>query len=165
MLAAALAIFPLDPVAHAAGVPAANSPIASTAAGPDLAAPVKIVKMSDDDPMYSPNSIIIIAGQTVEWRNAGDVSHSATDDPSRADNPDDAARPKGAPPFNSGNVMPGGSFRQTFSTPGKYRYFCMSHEIDHMIGEVIVLPHPPSEGPGDRSQPWRKIGQLSSNGR
>ena len=166
MLAAALAILPLDPVARAADLLAVKPPVPSTAAKPsDLAAPVAIVKMNDDDPMYRPDSIIILAGQTVEWRNGGAVSHSVTDDPARADNPDDAARPAGTPPFNSGSIMPGGSYRHTFDTPGKYRYFCLSHEIDHMIGEITVRPEPPSQGPNDHSQPWRKFGQLSSRGR
>jgi plastocyanin len=162
LLAAALAILPLvDPVARAADSSMINPPAPSHSA--DLAAPVQIVKMSDDDPMYQPDSIIILAGQTVEWRNGGTVSHSVTDDPTRANKPDDAARPSGSAPFNSGSVMPGGSFRHTFRTPGKYRYFCLSHESDNMIGEITVQPRPPSEGPGDRSQPWRKISQLSSS--
>lgn len=165
LLAAALAILSLDPIALAADLSSANLPAPSNLGKPaDLAAPVAIVKMSDDDPMYQPDSIIILAGQTVEWRNSGTVSHSVTDDPARADNPEDAARPAGAPPFNSGNIMPGGSFRHTFTTPGKYRYFCLSHEIDHMIGEITVQQPPPSQGPNDRSQPWRKFGQLSSSG-
>jgi plastocyanin len=166
LLAAALAILPLDPVICAADSSALNPPVPARAAGPaDFPAPVTIVKMSDDDPMYQPDSIVILAGQTVEWRNGGTVSHSVTDDSARADKPDDAARPLGATPFNSGSVMPGGSFRHTFDQPGKYRYFCLSHESDNMIGEITVQPRPPSQGPGDRSQPWRKIGQLSSSDR
>jgi plastocyanin len=104
------------------------------------AAPIWIVKMSDDDPMYRPSSIQISAGQTVEWENDGQVSHSVTDDPSRADTPGDALLPVGVTPFNSGNVMPGGRFRHTFSKSGRYRYFCMTHEADRMVGEVIVEP-------------------------
>jgi hypothetical protein len=61
--------------------------------------------------------------------------------------------------------MPGGLFRHTFNKPGKYRYFCLSHELDHMIGEITVRPRPPSQGPNDHSQPWRNFGQLSSSGR
>jgi plastocyanin len=102
------------------------------------AAPIQIVKMSDDEPMYRPNLVKITAGQTVEWENDGQVSHSATDDPARANNPADALLPAGAKPFNSGNVMPGGRFRYTFTRPGRYRYFCLTHEGDRMVGEVIV---------------------------
>jgi plastocyanin len=107
------------------------------------AAPIQIVRMSDDDPMYRPTSIQISAGQTVQWENDGQVSHSVTDDAARADNPRDALLPSGVTPFSSGNIMPGGTFRHTFSKPGRYRYFCLTHERDRMIGEVIVGPSAP----------------------
>ncbi|MBV8361335.1 MAG: hypothetical protein JO189_25870 [Deltaproteobacteria bacterium] len=106
------------------------------------AAPAWIVKMNDDDPMYQPNTVQILVGQTVEWQNDGQVSHSVTDDPGRANQPGDALLPAGVKPFNSGNVMPGGRFRQTFTQPGRYRYFCLTHEGDKMVGEVIVQPQP-----------------------
>ena len=102
--------------------------------------PIQIVKMNDDEPMYSPSSVNISAGQTIEWENDGQVSHSVIDDPTRANQPADALLPAGVTPFNSGNVMPGGKFRHTFNQPGRYRYFCQTHEGDKMIGEVIVAP-------------------------
>jgi plastocyanin len=104
------------------------------------AAPIWIVKMNDDDPMYRPSTVEVHVGQTVEWQNEGQVSHSVTDDPARANTPGDALLPAGVTPFNSGNVMPGGRFRHTFSAPGRYRYFCLTHEGDRMVGEVIVEP-------------------------
>jgi plastocyanin len=113
---------------------------------------VTVVKMSDNDPMYNPSSLVIRAGQTIEWKNDGDVSHSVTDDPKNAENRDDVDLPTGAKPFNSGSVMPGRSFRHTFVVPGKYRYFCLTHESDRMIGEITVEP---SSKPDDESQPWR----------
>ena len=96
--------------------------------------------MRDDDPMYQPPRIVIQAGQTVEWKNYGTVSHSATDDQTKAMNPEDALLPRSAKPFFSGNVLPGGTYRHTFLVPGRYRYFCMTHEVDKMIGEIIVEP-------------------------
>ena len=118
------------------------------------AAPIQIVKMSDDDPMYRPSSIQILAGQSVEWQNDGQVSHSVTDDPARANRAGDALVPAGVTPFNSGNVMPGGRFRHTFSKPGRYRYFCLTHEGDKMIGEVMVGPSgPPQEQFAESSRP------------
>ncbi len=99
--------------------------------------------MSDDAPMYQPERIVIRAGQTVEWVNVGEVSHSVVDDPAKADKPEDVALPTGAKTFASGNVMPGGKFRYTFQTPGTYRYFCVSHEVDAMVGEVVVKPSTP----------------------
>src|SRR5207248_84112 len=108
------------------------------------AAPIWIVKMNDDDPMYRPSTIQVGLGQTVEWENDGQVSHSVTDDPARADKPGDALLPYGVKPFGSGNVLPGGRFRYSFTQPGRYRYFCLTHEGDKMIGEVIVEPSAPA---------------------
>jgi plastocyanin len=130
--------------------------------------PVQIVRMNDDEPMYQPNSIQINAGQTVEWENDGQVSHSVTDDPARAARPVDALRPPGERPFNSGSVMPGARFRHTFTKPGRYRYFCLSHEQDRMVGEVIVIPGEPArasvdrpQASGDHSQAWRNLSDFS----
>jgi len=125
----------------------------------EVSGPTVVVKMSDDMPMYQPDSIIIRVGQTVEWVNTGIVSHSVVDDPTKADKPEDVALPSDVPTFSSGNVMPGGKFRYTFLTPGTYRYFCMSHEVDGMVGEVIVQPPTPEEAAREASQlhaqPWR----------
>jgi plastocyanin len=122
-----------------------NAPTAPVTPSETLgSAPVQIVRMSDDDPMYRPSTIQIDTGQTVEWENEGQVSHSVTDDPVRANHPGDALLPAGVEPFNSGYVMPGGRFRHTFAQPGRYRYFCLTHEGDKMIGEVIVAPAAPA---------------------
>jgi plastocyanin len=115
--------------------------------------PIRIIKMNDDDPMYQPRNLQIAAGQTVEWQNEGQLSHSITDDQTRASNPLDALRPSGVEPFNSGNVMPGGSFRHTFTKPGRYRYFCQKHESARMIGEIDVRPAEPSEEGVEGTQP------------
>jgi plastocyanin len=135
---------------------------AEAAAPPsEIGGPAAIIKMSDDAPMYQPERIVIRAGQTVEWVNRGAVSHSVVDDPTKADKPEDVALPAGAKTFASGNVMPGGKFRQTFLMPGAYRYFCISHEVDAMVGEVVVKPPTPSEAARAasqlRAQPWRTI--------
>ena len=141
-LFATLCLIPLCAAANPSGeAPAATAKFTpgSYSAG-TTAAPVWIVKMNDDDPMYQPSSVRITTGETVEWENDGQVSHSVTDDPARADKPADALLPSGVKPFNSGNVMPGGRFRHTFTEPGRYRYFCLTHEGDRMVGEVIVEP-------------------------
>jgi plastocyanin len=122
-----------------------SAEIVSPAAAPEPTAAV--IKMSDDMPMYSPEALTIKEGQTIEWKNVGIVSHSATNNPQLADNPEHALAPAGAEIFNSGAVMPGGAFRHTFKVPGRYRYFCLSHEKDKMIGEVTVEPLPKKKPP------------------
>jgi plastocyanin len=119
------------------------------------AAPIWIIKMNDDDPMYQPSTVQVLVGQTVEWQNEGQVSHSVTDDPARADKPGDALLPAGVKPFNSGNVMPGGRFRHTFMRAGRYRYFCLTHEMDRMVGEIIVQPQ--------SAPPLRRVARSSSS--
>jgi plastocyanin len=125
----------------------ATSTVESATPPTDSGSPIAVVQMRDDAPMYQPSNVIIRAGQTVEWVNAGDVSHSVVDDPGKADKPDDALLPAGAETFASGNVMPGGKFQHTFMMPGRYRYFCMSHEIDDMVGEIVVKPPAPEAAP------------------
>ena len=131
------------PAGHARPDSRSISPPTSMASpGPE---PAKIVEMNDEDPEYEPSSIVITAGQTVEWHNNGQVSHSVVDDAKRVAKPEDALIPTGVPAFNSGNIMPGGIYKHTFTIPGRYRYFCMSHELDGMVGEVIVRPAEPGE--------------------
>jgi len=89
---------------------------------------------------FSPNAITVDAGDTVEWRNISTFVHTVT---TSADTPAEmqAARmPAGAAPFDSGAVAPGASYRQVFSIPGTYQYFCEPHVGQGMIGTVIVRP-------------------------
>jgi plastocyanin len=162
--AAANATPPDDPALVRAASESAAAPISAEINGPST-----IIEMSDDSPMYRPNSVVIRAGQTVEWHNSGEVSHSVVDDPSKADKPEDVALPAGAEVFESGNVMPGGKFRHTFRMPGTYRYFCISHEVDEMIGEIIVKPPAPAEAARTASQlhaqPWPVTITQTSNGK
>lgn len=154
---------PLD----ASGVVRAATERDSAPIPAEINGPTAVIEMNDDSPMYRPNSIVIRAGQTVEWHNSGEVSHSVVDDPSKADKPDDVALPAGAKAFASGNVMPGGKFRYTFVMPGTYRYFCISHEVDAMIGEIIVEPPAPAEAARTASQlhaqPWRQTSHQSGD--
>jgi plastocyanin len=122
-----------------------SAEIVSPATAPEP--PATVVKMNDDMPMYSPERLTIKEGETIEWQNLGKVSHSATNNPQLADNPEHALSPPGAETFNSGAVMPGAAFRHTFKIPGRYRYYCLSHEKDKMIGEVTVEPAPKKKTP------------------
>lgn len=86
---------------------------------------------------FSPASLSINVGETVQWRSNG--SHSTTADPDLAQNPDDVQLPAGASTWNSGILLDGYTFSMTFSVPGTYRYFCIPHEIsDDMVGEITV---------------------------
>jgi plastocyanin len=89
---------------------------------------------------YDPTVIHIKAGQSVEFRNTALITHTVTDDPKLAKDAKDAAAPAGAAPFDSGDIPPGEIYRQTFTQPGSYSYFCTHHEGDGMVAQVIVDP-------------------------
>jgi plastocyanin len=70
---------------------------------------------------YQPKSIEVPVGTTVTWTNQDAIQHSVT--------ASDGA-------FDSGLFTQGGTFSQTFDTPGTYTYVCSRH--GSMMGEVIV---------------------------
>ena len=73
---------------------------------------------------YAPNPITVRAGDTVTWTNNGPSTHTVTSDAGSA------------MAFDSGNIAAGGTFTQTFSTPGTFTYHCSIHP--GMTGSVIV---------------------------
>ena len=76
---------------------------------------------------YSPASITINAGDTVEWKNIDTAAHTVT-----GGSP--ANGPSGV--FDSSLIMGGASFEYTFDEAGSYEYFCMVHPW--MVGDVKV---------------------------
>lgn len=96
------------------------------------------VKMTDTPPVFVPVKITIKAGDTVEWENNAATLHTVTFDASKEQVKGDVILPPGVKPFDSGFMMPGGKFSYTFTVPGNYKYFCLPHEKDGMIGYVTV---------------------------
>jgi plastocyanin len=103
-----------------------------------LAAPAVVVKMTDKPPKFLPLKVKIKVGQTVEWINNAETLHSITTDPDSAQLPSDVASPHGAPIIDSGFMKPGDTFDYKFTVPGSYKYLCLPHERDGMVGYVIV---------------------------
>ncbi len=82
------------------------------------------------DNAFSPRSVTISTGSTLVWSNAGALPHTVT------------AR-SGA--FDSGLVMPSGTYRRTFNNPGSFEYFCTLHP--EMVGTVTVTGSSMGEDP------------------
>jgi plastocyanin len=91
---------------------------------------------------FEPDVVRIHTGQTVEWRNTAFITHSVSSDLRKATRANDASIPEGARPLNSGDLLGGDIYLQTFVVPGTYKYFCTHHEDGGMIGTVIVDPTP-----------------------
>jgi plastocyanin len=110
-----------SPVVEEAG------PIVTPATGDETpveeTVPVEPAAVSIVDLTFDPASIEVDAGSTVTWTNDDGVPHTVT------------ARGEG---FNSGVLLSGDSFEQSFSEPGTYDYFCAIHPS--MTGSVTVTP-------------------------
>lgn len=102
----------------------------------DEAGPV-VVTM-DNMLKFIPAQVTIASGATVAWRNTSLLVHTVTADPDKAARPESTALPEDAAPFDSGDIVPDGTFSHRFTVPGTYRYFCIPHEGAAMIGTVVV---------------------------
>ncbi|MEX0935780.1 MAG: plastocyanin/azurin family copper-binding protein [Gemmatimonadota bacterium] len=97
-----------------------------------------LVEMSDALD-FVPETIRIRPGQTVTWRNAGNLAHTVSADPANvAQGADQIALPSGAAAFDSGLIVAGGAFSHTFTEPGEYHYICRPHLEAGMVGTIIV---------------------------
>ncbi len=95
-----------------------------------------VVNMGDLS--FTPQTIILNAGQRVVWRNTSSVTHNVIGDPIQAVNKVDVKLPSGSRPFGSGYLQPGQSFSRVFDVPGTYQYVCTLHENLGMKGVIIV---------------------------
>jgi plastocyanin len=76
-------------------------------------------------PGYAPDKVTVVIGvnNTVTWTNDDTVAHTVTS-------------VSGNGTVSSGNLVPGGTYTFTFSSPGTYDYYCEYHSW--MSATVIV---------------------------
>jgi plastocyanin len=98
-----------------------------------------------DELKFEPETVTISTGDTVQWRNDGNVAHIVTAYESELPNGADyfasggfrseqAARKN----LSDGLVDPGEQFEHTFDTAGVCQYYCIPHESAGMTGSVQV---------------------------
>jgi plastocyanin len=92
---------------------------------------------------FSPREISIRTGEAIVWKNNSGDTHTVTCDPTKVSNRDDVVMPTGAKAFHSGELRPGKTYKQTFNTAGTYRYVCVLHEREGMMGTITVRPMEP----------------------
>jgi plastocyanin len=127
-----------------------TTPVDTTPPGPSPAEPtgsdstaVPAVKIEmTRENRFFPDVLVVRPGDTVEWTNNSDVPHGVTNDPAVALHREDVSGPPSAPPFDSGYVLPGHTFRHRFTQEGEYRYACFLHEAQGMTGRIVVAPQP-----------------------
>jgi len=96
-----------------------------------------VIEMNDDL-QFVPDHLTIRAGQTVTWRTVGAMVHSATSDPTLAQDATHGKAPTGAAPWDSGLIRQGESWGYTFDVAGEYLYFCIPHEAGGMLASLTV---------------------------
>lgn len=109
-------VAPAAPTATAAAPTATTNPPAAT---------IKIVGASFSSFGFSPGSVTIKVGDTVEWINNSSVAHTSTSDSGSAVSWDSSAIQSG-----------GGTFSFTFTKAGTYTYHCSFHPSMH--GTIVV---------------------------
>jgi plastocyanin len=98
---------------------AAPDPTPSGASPSSPPTPAAVVHMKNF--AFGPDSVTILAGQSVRFLEDDDTPHTVT------------ATDKS---FDSGNLNKGDKWERTFTTAGTYAYFCAYHP--YMKGTVIV---------------------------
>ena len=84
-------------------------------------------------PYYSPFTASVVSGIPVVWKNPTASPHTVTHD---------GCRGSGPCAFDSGTILPGGSFHLPDLPPGQYPYHCTLHPIMRGLLEVkdVQLP-------------------------
>jgi plastocyanin len=88
---------------------------------------------------FSPATLTVKAGTTVEWLNDGPSPHTTTSDASLWES-GALTPPSGSGPYSGGS---GGTFSYTFMTPGTFTYHCALHlptQYPAFVGSVVVTP-------------------------
>ena len=79
-------------------------------------------QVSIDNFAFSPATLEVPAGTTVEWTNNDDIPHKVVADDHTT--------------FNSKALDTGDKFSFTFTKPGVYSYFCSIHP--KMVAKIVV---------------------------
>jgi plastocyanin len=121
-----------EAAAEKAAAEAAAEKAAAEAAAPktvivDIPVGTSVPGCETTDECFTPASISINAGDTVEWANVDTAAHTVT-----GGLPADG--PSGV--FDSSLLMASGNYSFTFDDTGSYDYFCMVHPW--MVGSVSV---------------------------
>jgi plastocyanin len=97
-------------------------------------------KVSMKNRSFTPDTLTIKPGETVEWFNDDQDVHLVVSGKDLQD-------PSLGKPLDSGTMLPGQYFIYSFTKPGRYPYMCVIHGSlqsitgkGGMVGEVVVEP-------------------------
>lgn len=114
--------------------------IAITAAGCSAEPSADVVEVLVTDNgrsgTFEPATLTVTKGTEVRWRNDSSRSHTATTDENGLAG--EQAIPRGAKPWDSGTILPGGTFAHRFDVAGTYVYWSSTDDDPRMVGTVTV---------------------------
>lgn len=98
-----------------------------------------------DELVFDPETVRVSMGDTVRWRNVGEVEHTVTAYEGRLPDEGEYFASGGSESeeaaqknLNDGLVAPGEQFEHTFDISGVYEYYCIPHESAGMVGTVKI---------------------------
>lgn len=98
-----------------------TSTTSSAAGSGQTSEPVKSATVDISNFAFNPDSVTIVTGGKVIWKNSDSVDHTVTSD--------DGA-------FDSGQLATGATFSRTFDKAGTFTYHCTNHPT--MTATVVV---------------------------
>lgn len=100
----------------------ATGSFAGTSRREEATPPAAPVEIRIDNFTFSPTTLKVAAGTTVEWINRDDIPHTVVSDDKTT--------------FKSKALDTDDKFSYTFTKPGTYSYFCSVHP--KMTGKIVV---------------------------
>jgi plastocyanin len=102
------------------------------------------INVSVKEYSFSPDSVTIKVGTTVQWVNVGGLDHHVVSDDNVWDS-GNLAPPSGDGGYYGGGSTSGTSYRYTFTQAGTYRYHCANHPTTvpayaNFKGVIVVTP-------------------------
>jgi plastocyanin len=94
---------------------------------PSAPAPKPVTKTVDTgDNFFKPKTLKVTVGTTVRWKNTGRSLHNVVPNKGKA--------------FGIARLSPGKSYKNTFDSPGKFKYYCSFHGAPNtgQHGTIVV---------------------------
>ncbi len=96
------------------------------------------IQVQDNQSLFAPAQISIPRGTRITWQNIATYPQTVTCDPAKANGNPNVFLPRGAQPFDSGELYPGQTWSYIFNVPGNYLYFSRYTAIASTVGTIQV---------------------------
>jgi plastocyanin len=119
-----------------------SSPTGNNNSSGDPPPPTGGKNVTIKDFAFSPETVTVAVGSSVQWVNDGPSAHHVVSDDNVWDSGQLASPTGGGDPYGGGSSA-GQSFTFKFNTAGTYKYHCANHPpsaYPNFVGVVVVTP-------------------------